>query len=1116
MNFAQNPGTFTDDSRPILSHHGDRIPHVRQIWSRQRAVTGDIMRRWTLIGLIGLWTMSIANAEEIGFLEDFVLSKDRAAALKQLVPGTEDHSYFHGLHYIQTQQYDKLEPLLSAWVQRSGETPRLLEIKTRYALASYDRNPQKTLEFLRNRFGLTFAHEKIARQTDPDLPTILDPNSISRAAFLKRANAITTDNVEQFESTSFDWLISSELTAAQRRSLLSVLSRPDHDRLVKLVLDDLNSENSRGFGSIPVHTMLLNSQLEELIKAKPELLNNQQLVNVYVTQLHPNSDEDWRHDHKLLEAYLERLLKFVNRLAPVHNSLKTHVLYHRLLLDRARDNFSKERLIEYLKLPRNVFYISKRLNDSDAFRRSPGDLNANFAQVTGLSTIGNDEPLIRSYLAHFLVDATNIKEFEPYVNDVYLKQLLAEVKLLNGLGDADQWASQLPPDQLRQLKERVDIDFAYTNKTQYRSDENVKLDLYLKNTGTLIVKIFEINATNFYRTQRHEITTDIMLDGLVANVENTIEVQETPLRRIKRTFEFPQINKPGVYVIDFIGNGFSSRAVVHKGSLRHIARSTSLGHVVTVFDEKNELVTDATIWLDGHEFRPAQSGKIVVPFGVANSTDTIVVSRGNVVSLNAWNQSSEDYEFSARFYVDRESLLTRKTAKLVIRPILKLNGERISVSKLEDVKLTLVSTDSDGIASSKEVPGIKLVDDRDTMYEFDVPARTIALKMTLNAQVKVHSNGNEKEDVEASDSVNLNQIDRTDKIESLFLVKTGDTYALELRGKTGEPRPSRPIPLLLKHQDFKTSFPITLKTDPEGRIQLGALNDIAFVQATTPEGTRQHWTIDNEDNEYSQIIQARTGETIFVPVSRRSGLGSDAPANRDEISLLEIRENSFVSDRFNHISMKDGFAAITKLPPGEYSLFLKTSQTQIRIRITDGSLVDGFVIKNHRQLEISRPNPLQIASIAKSGEGVTIKVRNASKFTRVHLIATRYVPEYDLFEQLRTNTQPYLQALNQGIPSSEFLTGRNIGDEYRYVIDRKYAKKYPGVMLDRPALLLNPWAIRTTETTEQIAQSGHDGTVVGLGVGRGYAPGSAGSFGGGMGGGGNTPQSPKEFVPSLT
>ena len=58
---------------------------------------------------------------------------------------------------------------------------------------------------------------------------------------------------------------------------------------------------------------------------------------------------------------------------------------------------------------------------------------------------------------------------------------------------------------------------------------------------------------------------------------------------------------------------------------------------------------------------------------------------------------------------------------------------------------------------------------------------------------------------------------------------------------------------------------------------------------------------------------------------------------------------------------------------------------------------------------------------------------------------------------------------------SVYLTGRNIGDEYRYIIDRKYATKFPGNMLERPSLLLNPWAVRDRrKRASNVAAEGDD------------------------------------------
>ena len=52
---------------------------------------------------------SVGAAGEIGFIEEFALSKDRAETLKKLIPGTEDYYYFHSLHYLNTEQYANID-----------------------------------------------------------------------------------------------------------------------------------------------------------------------------------------------------------------------------------------------------------------------------------------------------------------------------------------------------------------------------------------------------------------------------------------------------------------------------------------------------------------------------------------------------------------------------------------------------------------------------------------------------------------------------------------------------------------------------------------------------------------------------------------------------------------------------------------------------------------------------------------------------------------------------------------------------------------------------------------------------------------------------------------------
>src|SRR5207237_10883607 len=110
------------------------------------------------IGLMLL--VSVTRAGEVGYVEDFALAKDRGASLRQLIPGTEDYYYYHCLHFLNTEQFEKVEELTRPWLQRHGQTPRLTEIQTRHALVTYERNPERSLAYLRKHLGLQFNHQQ--------------------------------------------------------------------------------------------------------------------------------------------------------------------------------------------------------------------------------------------------------------------------------------------------------------------------------------------------------------------------------------------------------------------------------------------------------------------------------------------------------------------------------------------------------------------------------------------------------------------------------------------------------------------------------------------------------------------------------------------------------------------------------------------------------------------------------------------------------------------------------------------------------------------------------------------------------------------------------------------
>lgn len=56
------------------------------------------------------------------------------------------------------------------------------------------------------------------------------------------------------------------------------------------------------------------------------------------------------------------------------------------------------------------------------------------------------------------------------------------------------------------------------------------------------------------------------------------------------SFEFPELNdKVGLFIIEFLGNGRSARAVIKKGSLSLIHRSTIAGHMAYILDDDKQI-----------------------------------------------------------------------------------------------------------------------------------------------------------------------------------------------------------------------------------------------------------------------------------------------------------------------------------------------------------------------------------------------------------------------------------------------------------------------------------------------------------------------------------------------
>jgi hypothetical protein len=1019
--------------------------------------------------LIELSTGSVAFAQRIDFIESFVLAEDREAELAKLVPGTDDYYFYNALNYQLQEKFDEVDNLIRIWVERVGFTERVHQIMLRQALLTYPQKPRKSLNYLIEKLQIRLNHERLVPPEEQRLKSEFDTASLEAQSLIAKslANRELTDQVEDVGVFVLTKLF-DQLSESQRHHLLQRLVYPDSPKIVERIAADIRSRFATPFGSMTIHQQLTLAQMDELAKLIPDLLENDAFVQLYCRKLRPNDDVEMANDPQAWHAYLSRVWKFLQPLSVSQNSFKAAVLYQLLQAERHLDIPNREHFQAYLNLPRHVHYISPLLVNDRTVPAVVANLSIDFSSVLRVPGIGNDEPLVVDYLHHFLRDANSPQDFAKYFNEEYLNRQFATVKILNNLGDVEKWAAKLPASEYKALIDRVDIDFAPTNPIRFNPSDRVKLGVGLKNVKELLINVFEINAESYYRKFGASIDTSVKLDGLIPNWQQKHTFTAPPALRQRHVFEFPELDRRGVFVIDMIGNGQSSRVLLVKGRLSAFAKTTSAGQLVTVFDESGQKVKNANLWIGQRNFTADKDGFILVPFSSQAENLQAVVNHEGFASLMPFSQMIEQYSLQSAFFVDRETLLRSRIAKVLVRPHLKVNEFPIALKgRLGKLKLTITTVSHDGTVSTKVIEGLEVDEAGELVAEFQVPPRIHKVSFALTAEIQNRSR-NVTENLAASREFLINEIDRTDFVQNVHLVLDGEDFALEVRGLTGELRPNQVVYLTFKHELVRNEINATLQTNAQGRILLGKLDGIVSVQAKLASDLHQTWNIQSLEKQSNyRSFSGQAGKPVVVR----------APANlleisRESVGFFELRQGIVSADRFENMKLLDGMLVLEGLDAGDYLLVFKDSNEVFGIRVSGGILAETRLIGRDRSLELREVLPLAIVDLESTETSVKIQLDNAGPSTRVHVMATRFVPRFNAFEMLNNASDLEPAVYSHGTMVNLFLTGRKIGDEYRYVLDRQSLPKYPGNMLTRPSLLLNPWALQDTVNREAILADG--------------------------------------------
>ncbi len=1032
---------------------------------------------------------SLAAADEDSFRERFADPATRMAALAELTPGSSE-AYFHtALAHQLAGREAEFRKTIDAWKgnNKDDEDPfrdmtGLEVLETRQLLMDYAKNPQASLKDLIERLELDFDDTRPdAEAESSSLPTRVDPALIQEAAFEDAARAVDgqhpytqfrgrrlyreLEQIDRFDERKLRWFYDS-------------IHQSDHPGVVPLVSRMIQLEDRPlNFLQQPLLRQLTAGQLDALLKLQPSLRDNGSFNQLYLNRLRPSAETNLDLDLKARAAYVQRCLDYALALPPTQNEIKAVLLHHHLELQRELGQFPKKEFMAYLALPRREHPLLERTEQAGSHWIS-GD--EDLSSAIGLPKPRPDVPLIESYLLHFLAQADSSAEFVPYVEQRRLFELQATAQLLAG-GSTEEWGKRLDPDVFKQLLEETRILFAPGAPVCLDADSAVTLTLDLKNTPDLLVRIYELDLPSFLQRQGHdrEPDADIDVDGLVPHHERRLTFAQPPMTQHRESVALPELAGPGVWLVDMVSGQVSARALVRKGQLSTFIERQVDHQEIAIFDEKGKPVPGAKLTLGNENFESDANGRMRIPDAANNPARSGLLKAGKLAKNLYLEPRQEVIALDAAFHLDREQLLADQEARLQLRVQLTSHGHALPLERIKDPTLVLKAELLGGVTTERVIAeGLKLTPTMEV--PFQVPSDLLALSFTLRGTVTPTTGGDEIK-LEQSTRYELNLDLQTPRIATAFFSPTADGHRLELRGRNGEPLASRVLNLEFTRADYRQQVDIELRTDAQGRIELGTLDGIESVIASGNGFEASKYVVPTPRIEVADTIQVAARDEIIVPMVMPGGI------DRSEISLIETSDRTAwfrdlpLRDHFDKLQLRDGQLVIRQLPPGNY--VLRQGSQRTTILVSSGQASQGLLVSRSRILPVQDPHQATIASTSTEKEQLKIQLRGAGPDTRVSVIGRRYQHlSWQAGEALSPFPAPLAGNLQRGYESCGYLTERRLSDEMRYILDRRNARVFPGNLLPRPSLLLNRWTESEVSQEEYDENNERRGKGIGMSV----------------------------------
>ena len=710
----------------------------------------------------------------------------------------------------------------------------------------------------------------------------------------------------------------------------------------------------------------------------------------------------------------------------------------------------------------------------------------------------------------FFYDKAKPDDFKDFFKQDYLKKLQYIAKMYKGEEvKPDEYNKFITNSEYEEIVKKIELTICEHNPKEFKIEDDVKIDFDFKNTKSINISIYEINSENYYLTKKTPLTSLINVEGVIASQTLDIKIEggENPLKRIRKTIDFNQIpkDKRGVYLIEILGNGMSSRIIIKKGRLNLVTRNTAKGIVCQMINEKNEVLKgDKTyLWYNGIKYTCGENdGFIALPYKVlVDPSNKCILVHDSYADITEINKKSENYLLKGYFYFSNESILPGKMLKVSFKPLLFSNGRETT---LEQIKNGIITVKMIKEESKEKIPvtftfeNIEFKDDNKE-YEFEVliPPMMKEMKFKFEGEIKKNLKGDK---IKVNYEQNSFFKNGNDKCSTPLLHRVGKKYIYEYLGRNGEnitTKAGTNISLRLNTFDFLMPIDVTLQHDKLGRLNLGELKGVRNIKINGVEYNLQEYS----KYCYPERVDIIPGESFTLPLysNKKISLNDNYFVlyqyynRKEEPSLFIDVKNEIVLKELDINGDKEHYYEFTigqNLKKGKYCLIFgeEKNENTIIIKVKDGKHwmnIENYIINEKGYVENSQnKTPVYMKNLLIDKEKGEIKFECAEtkrNFKNIH--ANIYLSQYQT-TQINNYFNKYSYMLVEGTENlitnkfSEwkniYLSNRILNEEIQYVLKRQELENQLGNSLPMPSLLLKRAYKRDCQNEEEKLEKGSE------------------------------------------